>query len=76
MAKLVKTAMDAPLALEDMQRMIGLCCAQRLWTQVCFYDGFLFSLNKFLASFSEHKAEARLLQHQAAQELHESQRCS
>ncbi len=25
MAKLVKTALDAPLTLEDMQRMIGLC---------------------------------------------------
>ncbi len=42
--------------------------AQRLCTNVSFYDGFRFSLNKFLARFSEHKTEARLLPHQAAQD--------
>ncbi len=67
MAKLVKTAMDAPLTLEDLQRIMGLL--NDFGKIVSVYDGFRFSLNKFLARISEHTTEARLLPHQAAQEL-------
>jgi hypothetical protein len=63
LAKLVNTALDAlsgaPLALEDTQRIMGLL---NDFSQMCpFMRGFRFSLNKFLASFSENDTEARLL---------------
>jgi len=71
LAKLVNTALDAlsgaPLALEDTQRIMGLL---NDFSQMCpFMRGFRFSLNKFLASFSENDTEARLLPPQAAQDL-------
>jgi hypothetical protein len=71
LAKLVNTALDAlsgaPLTLEDMQHIMGLLSD---FVQMCpFMRGFRFSLNKFLASFSEQETQARLIPHQASQEL-------
>ena len=66
MAKLVKTAMDAPLTLEDMQRIMGLI---NDFGQMCPFMTVFGSAYTNSARFSEHKVEARLLPHQAAQEL-------